>query len=203
MKQSIISLLRDKNATIDQFRQAADQIATLLSFEAADLIEKEERPLETPLAPAKGYKMKHEVILLPILRAGLAMLTPFLKLFPTSKVGFVGVRRDEETALPSLYYKNIPEVKSDTIVMVLDPMIATGGSGGLVIELLKAQGVAEENLIYVGVIAAPEGLSSLHKAAPKMKLICGEIDEKLNEKKYIVPGLGDFGDRYFGTVPHG
>lgn len=199
MRSTILSLLRDKNTTTESFRTAADQLGSLLSYEVSGILDKEELPIETPLTKTKGYKIKQKVILVPILRAGIALLYPFMKLFPSSPVGFVGIKRDEKTALPHLYYENIPPIQSDDAVVILDPMIATGGSGGLVVEILKKQGVKERNIIYAGVIAAPEGIDALKKEAPEMRVVCIEIDDHLNEKKYIMPGLGDFGDRYFGT----
>lgn len=200
MKKPILSLLRDKKTTTEDFRKAADNMGAMLSFEVLGALDKVEYPLETPLMATKGEQIKKKVVLIPILRAGIALLAPFLKLFPESRVGFVGIRRDENTALPSLYYKNIPEITEEDVVIILDPMIATGGSGHLLIELLKSLGVKEEQLLYASVIAAPEGLNTLRKAAPHMKIIAGEVDERLNDKKYILPGLGDFGDRYFGTT---
>lgn len=199
MKKPILTLLRDRDTTIEAFRRASDQIGTMLSFEAADALEREELQIETPLASTKGYRFKRHAVLIPVMRAGIALLIPFLRLFTSSSVGFVGIRRDEQTALPHLYYKNLPEITAEDIVIILDPMIATGGSGSLVIQMLKEQNIPESHMIYVGVIAAPEGIASLEKAAPGMKIICAEVDERLNDHKFIVPGLGDFGDRYFGT----
>ena len=199
MKRSILSLLRDKNTKTADFRMAADHLGTLLSYEVASILEEDVHPIETPLTSTTGYKIKQNVILIPILRAGLSLLYPFMKLFPSSSVGFAGIKRDEATALPHLYYKNLPPIKPTDAVLILDPMIATGGSGGLLIEMLKKLGVQEKNMIYAGVIAAPEGIESLKKAAPGMRVVCIEVDERLNDEKYIVPGLGDFGDRYFGT----
>lgn len=133
------------------------------------------------------------------MESGHRLVISFLKLFPQARVGFVGLQRNEETALPLLYYKNLPDLKAQDQIIILDPMIATGGSGSVVIEMLKAQHIPAERIIYVGVLAAPEGLATLSKTAPGMKVVCAEVDERLNDKKFIVPGLGDFGDRYFGT----
>lgn len=199
MKKTLLSLLRDKNTTTEVFRKSADQMGMWLSFAASELIEGEQVALETPVAKTTGYQMKKGVVLIPVLRSGVALLNPFLRLFPASRVGFVGVRRDEKTALPSLYYENIPSITPSDVVIILDPMIATGGSGGMVIDRLKDHGASEKQMIYAGVIAAPEGLKALEKIAPQMKIISAEVDERLNDQKFIVPGLGDFGDRYFGT----
>ncbi len=181
------------------FRQAADRLAYVLAAEAAAELQTESLEIETPLAKTKGVKLKHQIVLLPILRAGLSMLYPFMHLFPDAKVGFLGVRRDEETALPQFYYKNLPQLNSSQFYIVLDPMIATGGSGSYAVEMLKKHGISDDKMLYVGMVGAPEGISSLKKEAPGMKIICAEVDRELNDKKYIVPGLGDFGDRYFGT----
>lgn len=199
MKKTIVSLLRDKNTSTEGFRKAADNIGTLLSFEVADALEKQTHDLETPIAKTKGVHIKSSIVLIPILRAGIALLTPFMRLFPTCKVGFMGLKRDETTALPIHYYKNIPPIEENDVAIILDPMIATGGSGTEVVKLLKARSVPEEKMLYVGIIGAPEGLAALKNAAPQMKIFCAEVDERLNDKKFIVPGLGDFGDRYFGT----
>ena len=198
MKRTLLSILRDKNCSIEAFRQATEQLGYLLAFEAAKILEKGERSIETPLAITKGEFLKHSIVLIPILRAGLALLPPFLKLFSTSRVGFAGMRRDEVTALPHLYYHNIPAITTKDRVIILDPMIATGGSGLLLLDLISRD-VPEEHIIYVGIVAAPEGMEALKSKYPKMQMIIIEVDEKLNSTKFIVPGLGDFGDRYFGT----
>jgi uracil phosphoribosyltransferase len=199
MKQTILTLLRDKTTGTAAFRQAADRIAHLLAAEASSMLATAPHDIETPLAKMRGYQLKDEIVLVPILRAGLALLNPFMHLFPDCKVGFVGVKRDEETARPHQYYQNLPKYTDKQFYIILDPMIATGGSGSATVEILKKHGVPEEKLIYVGVVGAPEGMNALKKTAPAMRVICGEIDPELNSKKYIVPGLGDFGDRYFGT----
>jgi len=199
MKHSILSELRDKHTKIENFRRAANRMATLLAAEASSHIATENHEIETPLAKTKGSRVKEEIILVPILRAGLSLLYPFMELFPESKVGFLGIKRNEETAEPSLYYNNLPEVKPNQFYIILDPMIATGGSGSMAVKAIKSRGIKEEKILYVGVIGAPDGMNALKKEAPNMKIICPEVDPELNSKKYIVPGLGDFGDRYFGT----
>lgn len=199
MKSTILSLLRDKNTSLENFRKAADQLASLLSFKVHDLVEKGEHTIETPHSETKGFHLKQNIFLIPILRAGLALLYPFMKLFPSSPVGFVGLQRDEETALPIPYYEKLPSIEPSDAVVILDPMIATGGSGREVIKTLKSKGVIENNIIYAGIIAAPEGIKAIKEIAPKMQVVCIEIDTHLNDKKFIMPGLGDFGDRYFGT----
>lgn len=200
MKRTILSLLRDKKTTAPAFRRAADQLGTFLAFKVAEMLEVVELSIETPVAKTKGYQLKHNIVLIPILRAGIAMLNPFMQVFPSSKVGFVGIKRDEKTALPHLYYENIPEIQAQDVVIILDPMIATGGSGGVVIDLLKDRKISMNHVIYTGMVAAPEGIELLQKLAPEMRVVAAEIDDRLNDKKFIMPGLGDFGDRYFGTT---
>lgn len=199
MKSVLLSILRDKQSSIEAFRRAADQLAALLAFEVAEMLPKVARPLETPNASFQGESFPFPLTLIPILRTGLVLMPPFLKLFPSCKVGVIGLKRDEETALPTLYYQNLPPLDPEGVVIILDPMIATGGSGKALIDILKKLKVNESRLFYVGCIAAEEGLKRLQNAAPRMKIVCGDVDRDLNDKKFIVPGLGDFGDRYFGT----
>lgn len=200
MKHPLLSELRDKNTNTAGFRRAANRMATLLAAEAASYIALESHEIETPLAKTEGSRLKDEIVLVPILRAGLSLLPSFMELFPDSKVGFLGIKRDEETALPHLYYQNLPSFNPRQFYIILDPMIATGGSGSAAVKILKDRGVPEEKMLYVGIVGAPDGMHALKQAAPNLRVICGEIDPALNSKKYIVPGLGDFGDRYFGTV---
>ena len=126
------------------------------------------------------------------------MLPAFLRYYPNASVGFIGLRRDEETKQPHLYYQNLPKLDGQNVILI-DPMIATGGSGLLALNHILDQGVPQEKIIYVGIIAAPEGMQKLKERAPNMNLIVAQIDEHLNKDAFIVPGIGDFGDRYFGT----
>ena len=128
------------------------------------------------------------------------MLPPFLKFFENTKVGFIGLKRDEATAIPKMYYKNLPKISKTDDVIILDPMIATGGSGSKAIEILKENGVAEEKIIFVAIICATPGIEKIKKEHPKVKIICAQEDKELNKVYFIVPGLGDFGDRFFGTL---
>jgi uracil phosphoribosyltransferase len=140
-----------------------------------------------------------DLVIIPILRAGLAMLPAFLTLYPDAAVGFFGMRRDEETKKPHLYYQNLPVLSPKHTVILIDPMIATGGSGSLALEKILETGVEEKNIIYVGIIGAPEGIKSVREKTPKINLVVAQVDEKLNSNAFIMPGIGDFGDRYFGT----
>ncbi len=153
--------------------------------------------VETPIGKTKGAKLDEEVVFIPVLRAGVAMLFGAIQLLPKSKVGFVGLQRDETTAVASQYYWKVPPITQNTTVIVTDPMLATGGS--LVQLLRQIASKKPKRIIIVSVIAAPEGVRSLEKKYPDVKIYTAALDEKLNDKKYIVPGLGDYGDRYFGT----
>lgn len=199
MKQLLLSIIRDKHTTPLAYRDATEKLGFCLAMETSELLEKVGMDVETPLAACTGVHLKNEVVLVPVLRSGIALLGPFMRYFPTSKVGFIGMRRDEHTAQPHMYYKNIPTVDPTDDVVILDPMIATGGSGMAAINALKEAGVKENKMIFVGVIAAPEGMAEIRKEAPQVRYIIAHMDDKLNTQKFILPGLGDFGDRYFRT----
>lgn len=199
MKELLLTILRDKNTKTADFRKSADDLALILANEAAEFLPKEKFSIQTPLAKTAGYKFKNDIILVPILRAGLALLPAFLKTFPEAKVGFVGLKRDEKTFKSHLYYKNIPKTSKNDNVIILDPMLATGGSLVETIKILLDSGTKQEKIIYVGVVSAPEGIKNLKKNFPKIKTVIAAHDQKLNKQKYILPGLGDFGDRYFSS----
>lgn len=199
MKDALLTILRDKNTETADFRKAADDLALILAGEAAEFLPKEKFTMQTPLAKTAGYRIKNKVVLVPILRAGLALLPAFLKTFSDAKVGFVGLKRDEKTFKSHLYYKNIPKISKNDIVVILDPMLATGGSLVEAIKILLSAGAKEEKIIYIGVVSAPEGIKNLKKNFPKIKTVIAARDQKLNKQKYILPGLGDFGDRYFSS----
>lgn len=195
--QSILTELRSKQTTRDHFRYAADRLSEALAFETYEKLPKTSFNIETPISKSEGIKLKNHQVLIPILRSGLAMLYPFLKVFDQAKVGFLGMRRDEVTCEPHLYYENLPPIDKNDDVLILDPMIATGGSGALALEIIQNLKIDLTNVYYIGMVAAPEGITRLKKFP--IQMVVGSIDEKLNDKKFIVPGLGDFGDRYFGT----
>lgn len=198
-KDLLISTLRDKSSKISQFRYAAMRLAEILAQEAACIVQAETITIQTPISQTHGSKIIKPIVLIPILRSGLALLPAFLSMFPEAKVGFVGMKRNEQTALPMLYYKNIPQITPDTQVIVLDPMIATGGSGTDTLKIITAMSVKQEQIIFVGVISAPEGLAKMSQNFPQVKIIVGVQDQSLTPNKFITPGLGDFGDRFFGT----
>lgn len=199
MKDILLTRLRDRNATLEQFRDAAEKLGLLLAIEAAAQLPKKSVTVETPLASTKGEKLSSQVVLVPILRSGLIFLPSFLHYYPNALVGFIGIRREEVTAIPHLYYSKLPPFTKDYRIVVLDPMLATAGSANLAIQVLKESGAAEEQIILASAIAAPEGIKRLKEEVPGVKIVALQIDEKLNAQKFIFPGLGDFGDRYFGT----
>lgn len=200
MEKVLLTILRDKKTTMPEFRNAAEKLALILAGKVFDYLEKKRINVQTPIAKFYGYKIKNNIVLIPILRAALSLLPAFLKFFENAKVGFIGLKRDEKTAIAKLYYKNLPKISKNDDVMILDPMIATGGSGVDAIKILKKNRVREEKIIFVAVISAKPGVDNIRKKFPKIKIICVQEDKRLNDKKYIIPGLGDFGDRFFGTL---
>ena len=200
MKETLITALRDRRTTCEEFRRAADRLSTLLAIESSELLPHNDVTVETPLAKAHCSTLAEEVVLVPILRSGLTLLFPFLQYYPKARVGFLGERRDEVTAIPELYYQKLPVIADNDSVLILDPMIATAGSAILAVKILKDAGVREEQMTLVTMIGAPEGILRFKKECPKVGFICAQIDQALNAHKFIMPGLGDFGDRYFGTI---
>lgn len=192
-----LTILRDKKTGTEEFRRHADVVSKILMIEATKQMQLKTKMIETPLSEFSGSQLKDDVIVVPVLRAGLAMLFPLSGMLPKASVGFIGLERDEKTAIAREYYKKIPEVLSTHIVFVVDPMLATGGSMDDTIAAVKAKGA--KRIVAVSIVSAPEGIARVTKSHPDVPVVTAAIDGKLNEKKYIVPGLGDFGDRYFGT----
>ena len=193
-----VALLRDKNTNTKEFRELVEEIATLLTYEAFKDIPTEQIMVETPLeVTPQQVIIDNSVAIIPILRAGLGMVNGVHTLFPTAKVGHIGMYRDEETCQPQEYYCKLPLNIEEKICIVLDPMLATGGSAIAAVDLLKAKGV--KNIKCMHIIAAPEGIEALHNAHPDVQIYCATQDRQLNEHSYILPGLGDAGDRLFGT----
>jgi len=199
MKESLLTILRDKNTGLAAFREASDQLSDLLAAQAAALVPQEPCSVQTPLGPAAGSQIVHPVALIAILRAGLAILPSFVKLFPHAPIGLFGMRRDEKTAMPVPYYENLPKLTSSHLVFLLDPMIATGGSTLHALERLEALGVHPSRTTLVSVLGSAEGVKRIKTKCPYVNIILGGEDPGLDDKKFITPGLGDFGDRYFGT----
>ncbi len=193
-----LTILRDKDSDITQFRVAMSNIATILAYHALSDLELSQKTIETPIQQTTGYEFKDEVFIIPILRAGLSLENGILQFIPDAKVGHIGVYRDEETHDPVNYYHNLPEGIESAYTLVIDPMLATGGSAIHTINFLKEQGAHQ--IRFVCLLAAPEGIERLQEAHPDVKIITAAIDSHLNENAYIVPGLGDAGDRYFGTT---
>lgn len=196
--QHKISLLRDRNTGTKEFRDLVSEIAMLLCYEATRDLPTEEVEVETPVALARTKVLAgRKLALVPILRAGLGMVDGMLNLIPAAKVGHIGMYRNEETLVPVEYYCKLPSDINEREVFVLDPMLATGGSAIDAVSMIKKHGAA--NIKFMCIIAAPEGLAAFGKVHPDVKVYVGVLDEKLNDRNYIVPGLGDAGDRIFGT----
>lgn len=196
--QHKISLLRDRNTGTKEFRDLVSEVAMLLCYEATRDLPTEEVEVETPIALARTKVLAgRKLALVPILRAGLGMVDGMLSMIPAAKVGHIGLYRDEETLKPIEYYCKLPSDINEREVLVLDPMLATGGSASDAITLIKQRGA--KHIKFIGLIAAPEGMKALHEAHPDVDIYVGTLDERLNDQGYIVPGLGDAGDRIFGT----
>ncbi len=192
-----LSRLRDKNTEPKKFRELVREIASLLAYEAtADLLTIP-RELETPLAKVIGAELKEKIGLVPVLRAGLGMVEGFWELMPGAEVWHIGLYRDEHTLRPVEYYNKLPLEPTVSVCIILDPMLATGGSATATAEVLKRWGV--KKIKFVGLIGAPEGIQAMQTAHPDIDIYLAAIDDHLNERAYIVPGLGDAGDRQFGT----
>lgn len=199
MKTALLTVLRDKNTSLEVYRHTTHRLGSLLAAEVAAKLEKKSKSIETPLSPMEGTELASNIILIPILRAGMALLPPFMNLFPHASVGFFGIKRDEATAKPIEYYENIPKFSSKDSLIILDPMIATGGSAHVAVKKLLSKGAALSQIQIVGVVGATEGIAFLQSQHPGLQITVAGIDKELNSRKFIVPGLGDFGDRYFGT----
>ena len=192
-----LSILRHKDTKSKDFRELLNEIASLMTFDICRDLETKEVLVETPICTAKCQTLDKEVIIVPILRAGLGMVDGILQLIPTAKVGHIGLYRDEETHEPCEYYAKFPTGLNEATVIVLDPMLATGGSAVAAITMIKKRGA--KDIRYIGLVGAPEGVKKLQEAHPDVDIYLAALDEKLNENCYIVPGLGDCGDRLFGT----
>ena len=196
--QHKISLLRNKNTGSKEFRELVGEVSMLMCYEATRDLPLKEVEIETPVALAKTKVIAgRKLAFVPILRAGIGMLDGVLSMVPAAKVGHIGLYRDPQTLQPVKYYCKLPSDINEREVIVLDPMLATGGSAVAAIQMLEESGAA--NIKFMCIIAAPEGLNALTEAHPDVQVYCAALDEKLNDDKYIVPGLGDCGDRIFGT----
>ena len=196
--QHKLSILRDERTGVKDFRQIVSEIATLMCYEATRDLPMEEVEIQTPVAKAKVNVIAgKKLAIVPILRAGLGMVDGILTLIPSAKVGHIGLYRDPETLDPVEYYCKMPTDISERDIIVLDPMLATGGSASAAIQFMKGYGC--KNIKLMNILAAPEGIERVHKDHPDVDIFVAAVDEKLNDHGYIVPGLGDAGDRIFGT----
>ena len=193
-----VTLLRDKSTNTENFRAAVRRISNILAVSVCKDIKLSKSSVETPLEVTAGYKLEQEIVLVPVLRAGLSMVSGFVDIIPDVKVGHIGLQRDEKTLQPIEYYYKTPYLGNNTKVVLLDPMLATGGSANEALKYLKKKGA--KNLVFTCLIAAPEGVKKIVKNHPEIKIYSAVLDRELNEKGYILPGLGDAGDRTFGTL---
>lgn len=199
--KAYLTKIRDKQVTHFEFRQYVDKLSMLLAYEASKELKLKPRKINTPLAQYNGAELKGEVVLMPILRAGLGLMNGFNQLFPGARVSHLGVFRDEKTLLPVRYYFKFPRMikaKKDAIIIIIDPMLATGGSMCAALDEAKKTGI--KNIVVACLVAAPEGVREVHKYHKEIKIYTCALDKKLNSIGYIVPGLGDAGDRLFGTI---
>ncbi len=196
--QHKLSILRSKDTPVKEFRELINEIAGLMCYEATRNLPTEEVLVETPVATARCRRLAgKKLAIVPILRAGLGMVDSLVDLIPSAKIGHIGLYRDPETHLPVEYYCKLPEDIENRVVFVVDPMLATGGSAVAAIDFLKKRGC--RNIIMLNIIGCPEGVKAVQEAHPDVELYLAACDEKLNDHAYIIPGLGDAGDRIFGT----
>jgi uracil phosphoribosyltransferase len=192
----VLTHLRDQTTKPALFRTLSYQISLLLALEATRDLATDTKVIHTPLEPVKGLVLGKPLAIVPILRAGLGMMQPFTDIFPDVSVGYLGLERDHTTAVARSYYCKLPPLAGKRTIVV-DPMLATGGSASQALDIVKAAGAIE--VVFVCIVAAPEGVAVVEKAHPSVHIYTGALDRELNAKKYILPGLGDFGDRLYGT----
>ncbi len=193
-----ITYLRDKETREYQFRIALSRIAYCLAIEISKTFDIIDREVETPLEVTAGYKLRHQIVLVPVLRAGLSLVNSFIEMIPDAKVGHIGLQRDEETLLPVDYYYKAPKNLDVSKVIILDPMLATGGSASAAATFLKERGA--KDIVMACLIASPEGVKKMNNDHPEVPVYTAQLDRELNDQGYILPGLGDAGDRTFGTL---
>lgn len=196
--QHKLTIIRDKDTNTKQFRELVDEVAMMMAYELTRELPLEEVTVQTPVAQAKGWQISGKNVgLVPILRAGLGMVDGVLRILPSAKVGHIGMYRDHETLQPVEYYISLPTDVTERELIVIDPMLATGGSANAAIDMLKKRGCKPSKLMCL--IAAPEGVKAVQERHPDVDIYLAALDERLNEHGYIVPGLGDAGDRLYGT----
>jgi len=194
-----LTVLRNKKTKRCSFQKNANLISEILAQQTLLHIQTKQVHIETPIDATEGIERCDDVMLVPILRSGITMLPAFLKFFPGASIGVMGLQRDEKTAQAHWYYHKLPTITSNQQIIIIDPMIATGGTGIETIGFLKKEGIPEDKMLFVSIISAPEGINAITEKYPHVTIISAGKDKELNKKKFIVPGLGDFGDRYFGT----
>jgi uracil phosphoribosyltransferase len=192
-----LTILRNAETTTPEFRSAMKRIANILAYHSLKELPLRSFEVQTPIRTTTGYDIDQEIFVIPIMRAGLTLTEAILQFIPDARVGHLGMYRDEETHEPVVYYSNIPSGIEQAMVLVVDPMLATGGTANDALNFLKKQGA--QNLRFISLISAPEGLQRLQNNHPDVQVITSSLDERLNDDAFIVPGLGDAGDRYFGT----
>ena len=195
--QHNLAQLRDRRTEPQEFRRLLGEISSLMIYEATRSLGVKKIRVRTPLAPCDGFQLEREVALVPVLRAGLGMLDAILELIPHARVGFIGLKREETTLRAMFYHKSLPKNLDRFEVILIDPMLATGGSTVAAIDLLREQGA--RHIRVVNLVSAPEGIRKVEKHHPHIPMFTAAVDRKLNERGYILPGLGDAGDRLFGT----
>lgn len=192
-----LTMIRDENCGTKMFREIVEEISALMVYEMSRDFELNEINIKTPIASAIGYQLKHDVVIVPILRAGLGMTNGISNLIPSLKIAHVGMYRDPETLEPKVYYKKFPQTIKSAKVIILDPLLATGGSVIKTIDILKEEGV--KDIVVLSLIGVKYGLDQIENKHPEIKIYLAALDERLNDHAYIIPGLGDAGDRLFGT----
>jgi uracil phosphoribosyltransferase len=195
--EDVLSRLRDRETPPSEFRRLSRRISLLLAVEATRDLGLSEESVETPLERTRVRRLADRVVAVPVLRAGLGMLEAFLEVVPAAQVGYFGLERNEETAVARRYYEKVPGDLASAVVFLLDPMLATGGSAAMAEEGLRERGASSVRLLCI--VAAPEGVAELERRAPEASIYTAALDRELNDRKYILPGLGDFGDRLYGT----
>lgn len=192
-----LTIMRDKNTSSKDFRQNLNEIASLMVFEITRDFPVTIKQVDTPLCSCKGYELSRDIVIAPILRAGLGLVQGIQDLIPTAKIAHIGMYRDEKTLLPKPYFEKYPSNINDALVLIVDPMLATGGSSIAAIDRVKMQGAKDIRLVCL--VGSPEGVEAVTRAHPDVNIYLAALDDHLNEHGYIVPGLGDAGDRIFGT----
>lgn len=189
--------IRDKNTGTKEFRESVSEVGGLITYEITRDFQTVEKKIETPICEMTAKELEKQIVIVPILRAGLGMVEGIHNIIPTAKIGHIGLYRDEESLEPQVYYAKFPEVIKDSVVLVVDPMLATGGSASKAIEIIKKTGATD--IRYVGLVGCPQGVKRIQEDHPDVAIYLAAMDSHLNEVGYIVPGLGDCGDRLFGT----